>query len=363
MQNVPSTWRTRWTKCLRIRIKTKASAGQVDLRHNLQLLLVFILAISVIAITIPLIAQQEPIFRSQSNVVIVPVLVRDRSGEPLYGLQAKDFVVEDNGVEQSVRMDEVAESEPLSLMIAVQTGRKAEHEFPRMAGLRDMLTPILEQPDSQAAVVTFDSQIQLAQDFTSDASQVDRALQQVHPGDDGAAILDTVNYCVGMLNKQPDTRQRVLLLISEERDYGSKASRIGNVLTLIGDSNTTIYSLIFSPSRTSAQRRLRGADIEDVGAPPVDVQALLEWARASMKKNMAKAIAGQSGGEYELFDSRKSFESRMIDFTNHLHSRYLLSFQPTDPQPGLHRISVRLKRPADESVLTRNTYWARGPAE
>jgi len=281
-------------------------------------------------------------------------LVRDKSGEIVYGLQAKDFVIEDNGMEQPVRLEEAAEAEPLSLMIAIQTGRKAEHEFPKILGLKDMLDPILAQQGSQVAIVTFDSQIQLAQDFTSDAGLLDAALEHLQPGDDGAAILDTVNYCVGLLNKQPEERQRVLLLISEKRDYGSRAAILDHVITLIGDSNTTIYSLIFSPSFESAKRRLRG---EDEG-PTVDVMSLLLLARAAMKKDTSKAVADQTGGEFELFDSRESFENRMIDFTNHLHSRYLLSFQPNDPQPGLHRIRVQLKQPGDGSVLARGSYWA-----
>jgi hypothetical protein len=307
-------------------------------RRSKQLFLILIL-------TAPLLAQQEPTFQTQSNVVLVPALVRDQSGEIVYGLQAKDFVIEDNGVEQAIRLDEAAEAEPLSLMIAIQTGRKAEHEFPKIRGLKSMLDPIFAQEGSQIAIVTFDSQIQLAQDFTGDASKVDSALEHLRPGDDGAVILNTVNYCVG------------LLLISEKRDYGSKAAILDHVITLIGASNTTIYSLIFSPSFESAKRRLRGKD----EGPAVDVMSLLDLARAAMKKNTSKAIADQTGGEFELFDSRSSFESRIIDFTNHLHSRYLLSFQPSDPQPGLHRITVRLKQPADNSVLARSTYWARGP--
>ncbi|MGH3624542.1 MAG: VWA domain-containing protein [Sciscionella sp.] len=340
-------------KCSRTKT-AKASAGQASLRRRgQQLFLIFILAI-------PLFAQQEPTFQTQSNVVLVPTLVRDHSGETVYGLHAEDFVIEDNGAQQVVRLDEAAEAEPLSLMIAIQTGRKAEHEFPEIRGLKDMLDPILAQEASQIAIVTFDSQIQLAQDFTGDASKVDSALEHLQPGDDGAVILNTVNYCVGLLNKQPEARHRVLLLISEKRDYGSKAAILDHVITLIGASNTTIYSLIFSPAHTSALRRLRAQDTEDIGAPPVDIMALLDLARAAMKKNSSKAIAEQTGGEYELFDSRSSFESRMIDFTNHLHSRYLLSFQPNDPQPGLHRITVRLKQPADKGVLARSTYWARG---
>ena len=43
-------------------------------------------------------APQEPTFNAQSNVVLVPTLVRDAKGNVVYGLQARDFIIEDNGV-------------------------------------------------------------------------------------------------------------------------------------------------------------------------------------------------------------------------------------------------------------------------
>ena len=49
-----------------------------------------------------------------------------------------------------------------------------------------------------------------------------------------------------------------------------------------------------------------------------------------------------------MFDSAKGFDARMTDFDNHLHSRYLLSFQPAQPHPGLHRLTVRLKEPGQQ---------------
>lgn len=70
-----------------------------------------------------------------------------------------------------------------------------------------------------------------------------------------------------------------------------------------------------------------------------------------------------SGGEYELFATRKHFEDRMNSFTNHLHSRYLLSFQPKDPAPGLHRLAVRLRTPHDWTILSRTSYWAAGTGD
>ena len=308
-------------------------------------------------------AQEEPTFHSQSNVVVVPALVRDASGDAVYGLHASDFTIEDDGVEQTVHMDEEDSStppEPLSLIVAIQIGRKAYHEFPRMKGLHDMLGPILEQPGAQIAIVPFDSQPGLMQDFTSDPGKIDTALKQIRGGDGGAAILDTINYCSDLLNKLPDGRRKVLLVISETRDHGSKTP-IHNVVTLIGDSNITIYSLVFSPALSNILDTERGTNTEDMNAGP-DLLSPLMMAVQAMRKNAPRAVASQTGGEYALFESRKRFESRMIDFTNHLHSRYLLSFQPNDPHPGLHRIHVKLKQGNDATVLARGSYWAQETA-
>jgi hypothetical protein len=90
----------------------------------------------------------------------------------------------------------------------------------------------------------------------------------------------------------------------------------------------------------------------------MDIIEKLAAARQAMRQNSAKALASMTGGEYELFATRKGFESDMISFANHLQSRYLLSFEPKNPHAGLHRIQVRLRHPAsNQTVLFRSTYW------
>src|SRR5258708_31064357 len=78
---------------------------------------------------------QETTLHSQSNVVLIPALVKDPQGGIVYGLLAKDFIVEDDGVEQTVHLDEAPEGQPVSLVISVQRGRPANYEFPRLQGL------------------------------------------------------------------------------------------------------------------------------------------------------------------------------------------------------------------------------------
>jgi len=306
---------------------------------------------------------QEPTFRSQTNLVLVPALVRDANGKPVYGLQAKDFVIEDDGVQQVIQLDEAAESNPVSLVIAIQRGRRASYEFPRIQGLSSMLQPILDQGDAEIALVEFDSTVELKRDFTSDGSLISQDLKNLQYGDSGAAILDAVYFSEKLLEKVPKDRQRVLLLISETRDHGSVwAKKIDEVVTLIGNSNTTVYALPFSPSLSNVLDTMRGNNSEEMNEGP-DLLAPLRMAVQAMKKNAPKTVASMTGGEYELFDTRNSFENRMLDFTNHLHSRYLLSFEPKDPHAGLHHIRVALRNPGDVTVLARSRYWAESAAQ
>ncbi|MCU1299189.1 MAG: hypothetical protein JWO91_3467 [Acidobacteriaceae bacterium] len=304
---------------------------------------------------------QETTFNAQSNVVIVPALVRDRKGNATYGLQAKDFLIEDDGVGQSVRLDDGADAEPVSVVVAVQTGRKAMREFRRIRGLSAMLQPIFGEPNANISLVEFDSKVNLIQDFTHTDGLIEEELKQLQPGDEGAAILDAVSYSVKLLETLPKGRQRVLLLISETRDHGSKQSKIDDVVKEIGNSNTVVYALPFSPSLSQVLDTERGNNMDELqgGANWIP---LFVMAVHAMRRNVPHAIASMTGGEYELFSSRKSFETKMTSFGNHLHSRYLLSFEPKDPHPGLHEIHVRLKQPGTATVLSRTSYWV-GPAE
>jgi VWFA-related protein len=310
----------------------------------------------------PATAQREPTFSSQSSLVLVPTMVRDEKGNVAYGLHAQDFMVEDDGVEQAVHLDESAEAAPVSLLIAVQCGRRAWREFARMRGLAAMLDPVLSDKNNQAALLLFDSKLKLAREFTRDGDLIEEDLKNLQPGDGGAAILDAVAYSLKLLAKQPEKQQRVLLLISETRDHGSHFAKLDDVITLVGVTNTAVYTLPFSPSLSQVLDTERGSNRDEVyWDVPLDVVAPVRMARQAMKKNMPKAIAAMTGGEYELFSSRKGFETRMTSFANHLHNRYLLSFEPKDPHPGLHQIRVRLKDPAPaETVLFRTNYWAGG---
>jgi hypothetical protein len=94
--------------------------------------------------------------------------------------------------------------------------------------------------------------------------------------------------------------------------------------------------------------------------PQMDFIELAYQMAQAMRKNVPSTVAQMTGGEYELFTTRKKFDMHMTDFTNHLHSRYLLSFVPKEPHSGLHQIRVRLRDSKEAEVLARTSYWAQG---
>ena len=332
----------------------KTAARQDNLRH----VFLFIVFIAVPALLSVAFAQETTV-RSQSNVVIVPALVKDAQGGIAYGLDLKNFIVEDDGVAQATRLDETPEGQPVSLLIAIQRGRRAYYEFPRMQGLNSMLDPLFAAGTARVAIVEFDSHVDLTRNFTKDESLISDDLKNLQPGDNGAAILDAVNYSVNLLKNEPEGRLRVLLLISETRDHGSKA-KAESVVAAVGQANAVMYALAFSPSLSNILDTGRGNNKDEMHEG-VNFLALGYQAAQAMRKNIPSTVTSMTGGEYQLFATKKKFDLRMTDFTNHLHSRYLLSFAPKSPRPGLHQIRVKLKGGSDDTVLARTRYWVEEP--
>src|SRR5258706_5020787 len=278
----------RWMKCW------ARSARQDSLRRAVYL---HYLVLALVTGSAASCLSQETTFHSQSNVVVIPALVKSAKGEIVYGLGAKDFVVEDDGVEQPVRLDEAAEGSVVSVVVAIQRGRRANYEFPRIRGLSAMLDPLIEAGLGRVAIVEFDSQVQLVQDFSSNPDRIAENLKGLQAGDGGAAILDAVDYSVKLLGKAPKERPRVLLLISETRDHGSQA-KVDDVVAEIGQSSAAVYALAFSPSRSNVVDTMQGNDMGEMH-PGVDFMALSYMTAQAMRKNILPTVAAMTRGEYE----------------------------------------------------------------
>jgi VWFA-related protein len=294
-----------------------------------------------------------PSIRVTANEVLVPTLVEKKGGGILYGLRPSDFVLEDNGVAQKIRVQEEMDTAPVSLVVMVEQGGVSALEFDKLAKLGPLLDLFLADPKSQAALVGFDSKPHLLADFTHSESAIDEPLKKLEPGDGGAAILDTIGYGVDLLESQPKEFRRVLLLISEERDHGSKHTKAAQLIRKIGESDVLVLSVSFSPARAEILH-----DMKDSGDNrTMSMVSTLVMAVKAFKKNVAKEVAEMSGGEYTTFTGDKRFEQRVVDAARDTRNRYLITFSPSDPTPGLHTIRVKTAVDYGARIVARANYW------
>jgi VWFA-related protein len=300
-----------------------------------------------------------PTLRVTTTEVLVPTLVEKKDGGVLYGLKPGDFILEDNGVPQKIRVQEELDSAPVALVVAVEQGGASVLEFDKLAKLGPLLDLFLSDPRSQVALVGFDSTQHLIADYTHAGDQINNDLSNLEPGDGGAAILDTISYSVNLLEAQPKQFRRVLLLISEERDHGSKHTRPEKLIRQIGESDVMVLSVSFSPGRAEFSH-----DVKDSGDErTMNMVSALAMVVKAFKKNVSKEIAQMSGGEYATFTGDKRFEARVAEAAKHMRNRYLITFSPSDPAPGLHTIRVHTAEDYDARIVTRANYWLAPPGQ
>ena len=349
-----------------------------------------VLSLLLVLATTPAIAQQPQdattTLTVRSTLVQVPVQVKTKSGKNIYELTADQFLVTDNGIPQTITLDDDTGSQPLALAIVVQTGGAGAAHLAEYYGLGAILDGILGNVDHLVAVVSFDSTARLLQPFTPNTTLATKQLNNLQPGDNGAAILDGVAFAVSQLRQQPANYRHAILLFSETIDQDSNTS-MGEALRLISDTNTTMYSFAFSSPHAARHEASKftqaeagpahgcfsrdGADAEYEGhyskqvldcisqlAPPLRLATMtFLTARNALKNKTAESIAQLAGGEFFHFHDAKDLRAGLITISNDLPNYYVLSFRPSALTPGLHALHVETKDRPQLVVKARREYW------
>jgi VWFA-related protein len=327
--------------------------------------------------------------RTQTTAVLVPALVRNGGGELIFTLKQSDFRLTDDGVVQTLTLDEDTDNEPLALVVAVETGGMAAARLDDYRNLDALIDAVVGNVEHRVAVVEFDGEPRLAQSFTSDLDPVSEKLDHLQSGDKGAAILDALQFSVDLLRKQPPTYRRAILLICETLDRGSH-TEMTEALRAVSDTNTAIYSLGFSSNKARTKRdagriwvdhtpgpahgcMAKDPNAEEIAdnrweqlydclgllAPPLRLAKLAATATMNgLQTNVPATVAQLTGGEYFRFENRKALERNLVTISNHVPNRYVLSFQPRSPHAGFHSVALKLVDHPDLRVTARNGYWA-----
>ena len=337
--------------------------------------------------------------RARTSLVLVPALVTTKDGKPVFTLTPDDFILTDDGIPQTTRIEEDADRQPLAVVVLVESGGDGIAHIGDYAALDTMIDSVVGGVEHTMAVVDFDSVPELTQGFTDDIGKVRHALHNLDGGNDGAVLLDGLKFAIDQLAKQPPRYRRAILMFTETHDRNSQTT-IEEAVRAVSDNNIAIYSFAFSSTRAEARRGgsalpaglggsdepnpaggcfSRAADSEgnkpkksvasqdyDCVAQLLPPLALARMAFAaavgSMRRNVPETVAKLTGGEYYSFKDEKGLDKELHTLSNHVPNRYMLSFTPTAPHTGLHALSLTLKDRPGLKVDARTSYWAEGDA-
>jgi VWFA-related protein len=350
-----------------------------------------ILAIALL-LTLPIAHAQQP-EQPQTSITVnttlveVPAMVKGKDNQIVFALKAEDFLLTDNGAPQHLHLDEDTDSQPLALAVVIQNGGAAARHLDDYHQLDPILEALIGNVEHSVTLIAFDSQPQQLIPFTPVTADVANEIDNLQPGDQGANILDAVAYAVQQLRDMPPRYRRAILLISETIDQGS-ATKLGEAVRLISDTNTIMYTFGFSSTRAAVSHEAskfnssepgpahgcfskNGADAEYKGhyskqvldcisqlAPPLRFATMAYLAaRESLRTNTAESIANLTGGEYFHFKDAKSLQKGLVSIANDVPNYYMLSFHPTDPTPGPHALHLELKNNPGYTLKSRSQYW------
>lgn len=301
-----------------------------------------------------------------TRLVFVPVLVRTPAGNLVHELSANDFELLDNGAPQKVSL-EPSSPQPLSILVLMQTGGSAARQFEYYSRLPTMLDYIAGSSPYKVSLVTFDSQPEDQWDFTSKVDNLKDGFLHPQPGDGEAAIFDALKFGITQLAQLPPRARRILVLLSQPQDDGSK-THVEDIVRMLGEENITIFSLTFSPQKAWLKDQFTKPIAEappyqmSPDHPPIlhtfDLTAPLLVAINAMRKNAASEVTSLAGGESLPFANEKSLASQLTHVANYIPNRYVLTFHPTSDRAGFHSLQVRVRNHPEFVIDARTSYWS-----
>ncbi len=323
----------------------------------------------------------KPISISVTNIV-APVLVTDRSGNIIDGLQPNQFHLFDNNKEQNIHVDTTFE--PISLVVLIEKAARVESILPQIKHLGSLL-PLVVGDHGEAAVLGFDSRLQLLQDFTADPDKVKAAIEKINAGSSGVRMIDAVDQGVAMLKKRPQNNRKIILLVSETRDEGSEG-RLREALVDANLANVLIYPVDITqmvvrltekpvpprpdPIAVAAQPGVMGqpstptTDAQNYGPGLAQFGPLLmeiyRGAKRIFVENPTEVFAKGTGGAQFFFVKQRGLEDAVERISQEIRSQYLITYNPNNAaEPGFHQLAVTVDNPR-YVTKTRPGYWIGG---
>ena len=308
------------------------------------------------------------------SFVTVPVTVKDDEGKLVDGLLAKDFSIYEDGTLQKLTLF-TSDPFPLSAALIIDQGlpepvlRKINQTFAALGGAFG--------PFDEVAVFTYGNTVNKRQDF-GNTTRMELALQRIRDetgANAGASVVggpfgsgpytngkpmpgtnpvitpnkeyhvlnDAILMAAQELAHRPAANRKIIFVISDGQEYGSRASYT-QVLKVLLTDGIAVYAIGVDTAAMPLYNKVAKARIPGFGYT-----------------NVLPRYTNATGGDVLDEFSKESIESAYQRITMEARNQYTLGYNTTQrPSSNYRDIEVRVKRPGLE-VFAKHGYYPLPP--
>ncbi len=264
-------------------------------------------------------------FRGGVEAVTLSVTVRDQRGRPAMGLTRRDFVVLDGGTTRTIQgfvEDDAAIS--LAVLLDISGSMAVGGNIDRARRVVADMMARLQSGRDEAALLTFDSELQEVRAFTTDVARVAAVSLAGSPWG-LTSLYDALAGTARKVAERPNPH-RAVLVITDGVDTGSRLSA-AEVSGLASEIQVPVYLVVVAAPVDNPARRLAMLSVDGRSQSTATLADLARW----------------TGGDMAIVSTPAEFTVALDGLVAELRHQYVLTFEP-DVRPGWHPIEVRTTR-------------------
>jgi Ca-activated chloride channel homolog len=315
------------------------------------------------------------IIRVETTLVTIPVSVMDRDGRYVPNLQKGEFRIWEDGVEQEVAFFQSVDK-PFSVVLMLDTSPSTQF---RLEDIQDAAISFVNQlrSDDRVMVVSFNDDIKILSEFTTDRRKLERAIQRSRT-DDGTRLYDAVDMVINQQLSRVQGR-KAIVLFTDGVDTTSRRSTYQSNILDAQELDALIYPVQYDTSRD--MNVIAGGNYPQ---DPIDVfgqilGGIFGGGRRGSRRGggggnppggggtirsdyeladqYLRELSNSTGGREYQADSLQNMSNAFANVAEELRRQYSIGYYPKrPPQPGQRRqIRVRARQP-NLAVRARDSY-------
>jgi VWFA-related protein len=293
---------------------------------------------------------QKPL-KVSTELVNVFATVRDKSHFIINDIKQDEFHIFEDGVEQKVAFFSKEVNLPITLAILVDTsGSQTDVLGAEQDAASRFIHEVLKKKD-EAAVFTFDLDVDLMADFTGDTSILETAIRRTQINAPAAGAGGTTGTVPGGQNGGTDFYDAVYLAAHDK--LNSEAGR--KAIIALTDAEDTGSKLSVKDAIEAAQRSDAVVHVLMISDRGFYFRQMMGYSGATV----AKKMADETGGRVIEVHNNNSLEKAFDELSEELRSQYVLGYNPSNVKRdgSFRKIRVEISRPGLK-ILARRGYYA-----